>query len=68
MVATGTYIYGQKGKEIKPESIEGTTEGYAKGPASLDGPNANNKTDSKEALSIGKGAGGVPTADIEMGA
>ena len=34
MVATGTYIYGLKGKEIKivPESVEGTKEGYTKGP------------------------------------
>jgi len=73
MVATGTYIYGQKGKEIKPESVESTKEGYAKGPVVEKGGDMENNAmkagggrhDSKDGSQepIGKGRG-----DIEMGA
>lgn len=61
MVATGTYMYGQKGKEIKPESVESTKDGYAKGPivdkSGADMDDAGNKISSKDTSRepIGKG-------------
>ena len=70
MVATGTYIYGKKGKEIKAESVEGTKEGYAKGPTATDTLNANNGNDveKKGAMDSKEPIGKVAGGDIEMGA